>query len=271
MTYDLRIVSVNDADEATITATDVAPTLGVDNLKTDIKGKVCRILDNEGTITLKWSDTRGFDCVALPAWNGSASSEIKVEIFDDTDAGNLVWDSGWLWAAPGPALEYWDFSQPLNVNSFEEGCTVTAVWVPNIPGKRIEINLKDPNNAFLDISRIIAGTTFYTCGASYGSNIGVKDNSSFSRTAGGDIRIDKKTKRRSNLLNLAGVPTKDRHQLARIIQGGIGKRHFFSGYTNADDEGLRQELMMYGVVTNAPTLTIEDYQNNNTQLQIEEW
>src|SRR5690606_21541273 len=78
MQRNLRIVSENAADSAAITVPNTASGLGAEWLKTEIKSEVCRILSNEGAITLQWDDPVTVDCVALPAWNGSASSEIRV-------------------------------------------------------------------------------------------------------------------------------------------------------------------------------------------------
>lgn len=267
----LRIVSTNVADNATITAANTASGLGTEWLKTDIKSEVCRILSGTGAITLTWPDPVGIDCVAIPAWNGSASSEIRVRIYDAVSGGNLLYDSGWQWAAPGVQLGAWGFSQPLNVNHFVDGATVTAVWVPNIAGRRVVIDLKDPNRTMLDISRVVVGTAFSLCGASYGSEVSANDDTTTTRTAGGDIKIDRGVVRRTMGLNLNYIPKESRHEAVRIINAGLGKRHFVSGYTDDADVMLQQELMMYGVLTTVPGLTYANYNINTAQFQIEEW
>ena len=266
---DLRIVSHNVADEAELSATDTV--LDAEWMQTDVKSEVCRIDDDQGTITAKWDDTVGIDCVALPAWNGSASSEIRVRIFDAKTGGNELWDSDWLWAAPGVQLGHWGFSQPLNVNHFADGATVTAVWVPNIAGKRVEIELKDPNRTFLDISRLVIGTAFSLCGASYGSAVSAADATSTTRAASGDVKIDRKPARRTTVLNLTHIPDAHRHEAVRVIQGGLGRFHFVSGYTDDDDVMLQQELMMYGLLTTVPALAYSSYKTSASQFQIEEW
>jgi len=268
---DLRIVSENAADSAAITVPNTASGLGAEWLKTEIKSEVCRILNSEGAITLTWPDPVGIDCVAIPAWNGSASSEIRVRIYDAVSAGNLLYDSDLLWAAPGPQLGVYSFSQPLNVNHFVDGATVSAVWVPNIAGRRVEIDLKDPNRTMLDISRVVVGTAFSLCGASYGSGVSATDDTTTTRTAGGDIKIDRGVVRRTMGLNLNYIPKESRHEAVRIINAGLGKRHFVSGYTDDSDVMLQQELMMYGVLTTMPGLTYANYNINTSQFQIEEW
>lgn len=267
----LRIISDNVADDATITAANTASGLGTEWLKTEAKSEVCRITSGTGAITLQWDDPVTVDCVAIPAWNGSASSEIRVRVYDLKTGGVELFDSGWKWAAPGPQLGAWDFSQPLNVNHFAEGATVTAVWVPNIAGRRVLIDLKDPNRSMLDISRVVVGAAFTLCGASYGSSVSVKDETSMTRAASGDMKIDRGPRNRSMNLDLSYVPKESRHEAVRIINAGLGRRHFVSGYTNDDDVMMQQELMMYGVLSSAASLTYSTYGISQSHFQIEEW
>lgn len=267
----LRIVSENVADDATITAADTASGLGTEWLKTDLKSEVCRITSGTGAITLTWPDLVGIDCVAIPAWNGSASSEVRVRVYDAVAAGILLYDSGWQWAAPGPQLGSWGFSQPLNVNHFADGATVSAVWVPNIAGRRVVIDLKDPNRTMLDISRVVVGTAFSMCGVSYGSGVSVEDATSVTRAASGDMKIDRGPRNRTMSLDLSYIPREHRHEAVRVINAGIGRRHFVSGFTDDNDIMLQQELMMYGVLSSAASLTYSTYNASQTQFQIEEW
>lgn len=267
----LRIVSTNVADDATITAANTASGLGAEWLKTELKSEVCRIQSGTGAITLQWDDPVTVDCVALPAWNGSASSEIRVRCYFEKTGGAAVHDSGWQWAASGPMLAHYDFSQPLNVNNFADGATVTAVWVPNISARRVVIDLRDPNRTYLDISRVIVGAALSLCGVSYGSGATVADDTTVTRTAGGDIRVERGAKRRAIWLNLDYIPPDKRHQIMRIINAGLQRRHFFAGYANGADPSLEQELMMYGILSAVPTLTHVTYGVDGSQFQVEEW
>ncbi|NYT25403.1 hypothetical protein H0A73_17520 [Alcaligenaceae bacterium] len=267
----LRIVSDNVADAADITVSNTAAGLGAEWLKTEIKSEVCRILSGTGTITQQWDDPVGVDCVAIPAWNGSASSEIRVRCYFERTGGTAVYDSDWQWAAPGPMMEHWDFSQPLNVNNFADGATVSAVWVPNISARRVVIDLRDPERTFLDVSRVVVGTALSLCGVSYGSSASLTDDTTVTRTAGGDLRVERGAKSRAISLNMDHIPPDKRHQIMRIINAGLGRRHFFSGYASGGDPSLEQELMMYGVLSTVPTLTHVTYRSDGSQFQIEEW
>lgn len=245
----LRIISNNVADQATLSAANTAAGMGAEWLKTDIKDEACRINSGTGAIVATWLDRVGIDCVALPAWNGSSESKIRVRIYELTSGGTLLWDSSWQWAAPGPVMDNWDFHQPLNVNSFAYGATVTAVWVPNISGRRVVIDLQDPQRTFLDISRLVIGTAFTPrYSSSYGSSFGVQDMSSNSRAASGDIRTDTGPRNTTLNLDLNAIDEADRHMAARILREGVGRRHFVAEVVESDDVSLRQDYMLYGVL-----------------------
>lgn len=267
----LRIISDNVADDATITAANTASNMGTEWLKTDLKSEVCRITSGTGAITLQWDDPVTVDCVAIPAWNGSASSEIRVRVYDLKTGGVELFDSGWQWAAPGPQLGAWGFSQPLNVNYFAEGATVSAVWVPNIAARRVVIDLKDTERSLLDIARVVVGAAFSLSGASYGSGVSTEDATSVTRAASGDMKVDRGPRNRTMSLDLSYIPREHRHEAVQIINAGLGKRHFVSGFTDGTDIMLQQELAMYGVLSSAASLTYSTYGISQSQFQIEEW
>lgn len=267
----LRIVSENAADSAEITVPNTASGLGAEWLKTELKSEVCRILSDEGTITATWPEPVGVGCVALPAWNGSANSEMRVRIYSEILSGDLRYDSDWQWAASGPILAHYDFNQPLNVNDFAEGATVSVIWVPNISGRRVVIDLRDPERTFLDVSRVVVGAVTYLPGVSYGSGISVSDDTTVTRAASGDSRIDRGPRRRSMSLDIGFVPHEHRHEVGRIINAGLGKRHFFSGYAEGQDVSLVQSMTMYGLLQTVPGLTHVTYGLSATQFQVEEW
>lgn len=272
MARGLRIVSDNAADRATLTAGNTAPGLGPEWLQTDIKGEVCRILAGEGTIVATWDDPVGVDCVAIPAWNGSASSEIRVRVYASLSGGSPLWDSDWMWAAPGIPLGYWNFHQPLNVNSFAYGATVTAVWVPNISGRRVVVDLRDAEREHLDIARLVIGTAFMPrYSSAYGSAFGVQDSTTNTRAASGDIRTSAGPRRATLTLDLGVIDAADRHLVARILREGVGRRHFVAEVADSSDAALRQDYMLYGVLRSLSDMPFIAPGLHATRVQFEEW
>ena len=117
----LRILTNNAADRATITVAGTTAGMGADKLKTDIKGEVCRVLGTSGSITLDWASLETAGVVVIPVSNLGPSSTIRARAYLDSGGTTLLADTGVLWAAPGTVLENWDFSQDLNVNAFTDG------------------------------------------------------------------------------------------------------------------------------------------------------
>ncbi|MCK9234920.1 MAG: hypothetical protein M0P09_01235 [Acholeplasmataceae bacterium] len=269
--HDVRIISENMANLAEITVANTAADLGSEWLKTDVKGEVCRIQANEGQITLVWPIDITVDGAAIPAWNGSSDSEMRVQVFETASGGSPIYDSGWHYVASGPELEHYDFSQALNVNTFAYGATVSCLWVPNIAARRVIIQLRDPEATFLDISKVIVGATLDFQGAAYGTSAGTNDTSNVVRTAAGELRVDQGTISRAMELNLEGTRPEDRSKITYLMSKGLGKRHFVSGYSREGDLTLTQELMMYGRLTSIPTITHEMFDWDNVRLPFEEW
>lgn len=267
----LTIVRTNNFDDATVTMTTPAPNMGAQWMKTDTKSEASRILGSTGAITASWNDEVGIDIVAIPAWNGSSSSEIRVRIYLEETGGNLLFDSGWTWAAGGPILQNWDFHQPLNVNGFAYGATVTTVQVPNIAGRRVIIDLRDPERTSLDISRVVIGEAFSPrCNPDYGSSQSSKDLSKQVRAASGDVIIDRGPINRTLSLNLNMVYPEDRHLFSRIMTQSLGEMVFVSVVADEDDVSLSQDWSMYGVIKPDP-LTFASFSTHQTSYEIEEW
>lgn len=267
----LSIVRTNNFDSATVTMTTPAPNMGVEWLKTEIKSEAARILGTTGTITATWDEEVGVDIVALPAWNGSSSSEIRVRVYLEKTGGTPLFDSGWVWAAGGPILQNWDFHQPLNVNGFAYGATVTAVQVFNISGRRVVIDLRDPERTSLDISRVVIGEAFSPrCNPDFGSSQSSSDMSKQVRAASGDVIIDRGPVNRTLSLNLNTIYPEDRHLFSRIMTQSLGDMVFVSVVSDEEDVSLSQDWSMYGVIKPAP-LTFASFSTHQTSYEIEEW
>lgn len=269
----LRIVSHNEADSATITSSPAAvPTLPLANLKTDVKTDVARFLDSEVVLTLTWPESVQASFAGIPACNLSSNSEVRVKVFADAAGAELVWDSDWRYAAPGPILENWDFTQPLNVNTFREGATIVAVWFDDHHmTERVEIHLRDSSREYLDIARLVVGPDFKPrYGASYGASLGVEDLTQVSRSASGGIRIDRQPNNDILQIPINHIATTDRHRFASILKNGIGKFHFVSLLPGHRDVTLEQDSMIYGVIE-VDALTFVTYGSHSTQYLCRGW
>lgn len=287
----LKIIADNAADRASITSSTTAGTLAAANMLTDLKGQVHRSTGTSVSYTLTWAAFETVAGVALPACNLTADSTIRVRGYDATIGGALVFDSGMQYAAPGPVLGQWDWSQPLNSNAFSGaiwdwpaprdsksfaygGAVKTAVWLDNAYSvKRLVVDLVDTNNAagFIDCARIVAGPVWspqYNAG--YGAAVSMDDGSKNSRNDGGDLLTDRFASSETLRLDLQYLPPSDRARISQIIRSTGVARPVFIALTPGGDTLLDQETMVYGKRQNSP-IAFSFYNAFSTNITLEGW
>lgn len=269
----LRIVSENLADTATITTTPGAEIgLGVDFLKTDIKAEVCRVIDDAVQITAVLESVRGVACVALPACNLSSESTIRVRVYDEVSDGNLVVDTGVKYAAPGINIAYWNPSQDLNANVFGSHPATVAVWFELVAAGRVVIDIADPLRTYIDISRLVIGRYWepkYNPG--YGASLAFEDSTTTTRAASGDLRTERGTLHRVLTLPMEWVDAADRHRVSMLLRRGLGHRHFVSVMPGHSDVGLEQDWMLYGTLRQLSSVAYFAPGLHQTNFQFQEW
>lgn len=268
----IRIITDNAADRATITVANTAAGMGSDKLKTDIKGEVCRVLSSSATITLIWPKLETVGAVVIPASNLGPSSTIRVRAYLDEAGTQILADSGVKWAAPGTILENWDFSQALNVNAFTDGVApITACYLPEqVACRRVVIDVTNPDNTFIDMSRIITGGYHAPkYGASYGASIGVNDLTQNTRTASGDIKSDWGPRNSTLQFDLGWIDNTDRERVRQLISRGVGKFLFISLLAEHYDPVLERDYSIYGKPSQAGSMSFSSFNLHNTTFQIE--
>jgi hypothetical protein len=85
----LRIVSDNAVDRATLTASSTAGVLAVTNLQTDTKSDVWRATGLAATISALWTSPESVQAVALPFCNLSPTATMRVRLTSEPSATNL--------------------------------------------------------------------------------------------------------------------------------------------------------------------------------------
>lgn len=268
----MRIISDNAADRAMLTVGNTAAGLGADNLKTDIKGQVCRVLGSAASILVTWSNPETVGAVVIPASNLGASSTIRVRAYADEAGTELLQDTGERWAAPGPIFANEDFTQPLNVNSFAFGVPpITAVYLARHEAvRRLVIDIADPAAEFIDLARLIVGRYFAPrYNPEYGQSDGVIDMSSNSRAASGDIKTDAGPKAKRMSFNLALIANEDRAQVLQLLQRGIGKWLFISLLPGHADAEKERDKSIYGKPSNPGAMSWAYYSYHAASFEIE--
>lgn len=268
----IRLLTNNAADRATITVANTAAGMGADKLKTDIKGEACRVLAGSANLVLTWPALETVGAVVIPASNLGPSSTIRVRAYLDAAGTTLLADSGIKFAAPGTILEYWDFSQPLNVNLFADGAApITACYLPEqVAARRIEIAITNPDNTFIDISRLVAGGYHaLKYNPDYGATVGTLDLTKNTRAASGDIKTDWGPKASSMTFDLGWIDNSDRERVRQLIAKGVGRFMFVSIFPENDDPALERDYSIYGKPSQAGSMTYSLFNLHSSQFQIE--
>ncbi|WP_354675351.1 hypothetical protein [Cupriavidus alkaliphilus] len=272
----LRIVHDNAADRAVIVASSTAGGLVAANLQNDTLGLVHRSAGTSVTYTLTWPELETVGCVALPGCNLSPSAEIRVQVFDAAAGGELLVDTGWRYACPGAMLGAWDWSQPLSVNAASSsGLSKASIWFEAVAGRRMIIDLRDPENAagFLEVVRLIAGGYFEPrWNASFGAAVTHADSTRNTTAESGDIWSDPGTRMTNLRFDLAWLGGPDRAGVAEIFRrAGTRRWLFVSLYPEWDDALLEQDNMVYGKLKQVPGVAHGSPTLYSTQFDIEGW
>lgn len=285
----LRVIHDNAADRATLVASTTAGALAAANMLTDIKGQVHRSTGTSVSYTLTWAEFQSIGGLALPATNLSADATIRVRAYDAASGGNLLADTGLLYACPGPGIEYWDWSLPLNQNAAAlagwsnadgnafafGGASKSSVWFDqHVAAKRLVVDLVDAGNlaGFIDCSRLVCGAYWSpTWNASYGVQNDVQDTTKNSRNAAGDNLSDRGPQFDTLRLDVKYMPTEDRARLNAILKGnGLSKPVFLSLVPESADALLEQDMQIYAKRLPGG-LVYEIFNAHSTQISLEGW
>ena len=268
----LKILTNNVADIATITVANTAAGMGADRLKTDIKGEVCRVLGTSCSITLAWANLETAGVVVIPVSNLGPSSTIRARAYLDSGGTTLLADTGVLWAAPGTILENWDFSQDLNVNAFTDGIgAITSCYFESqVACRKIVIDITNPDGTFIDLARLVVGGYHEVqYNADYGVAIGTLDMTKNSRAASGDIKTDWGPKSNTLQFDLNWVANTDRERIRQMIARGIGRFVFMSLFPENADPVLERDYSIYGKPVQPGSMVFNNYNLHSTNIQIE--
>lgn len=268
----LRILYDNAADRASLSAENTAAGSGVANLKTDIKGQVCRVLGPTAQIVLSWSALTSVGAIVLPSTSLGPSSVIRVQAYADAAEEVLLEDTGDRWAAPGAILANWGFTQPLNVNQFAYSFPpTTAVYLQQHQAvRRVVITLTDPAAAFIDMSRLIVGPYVSPkYNASYGQADGIVDMSKNSRAASGDLKTDIGPKARTMSFSLDHINDADRARVQQIVEMGIGRFMFVSLTPESSDPVREREKSIYGKLSQPSSMRWTYHATHSAEFSIE--
>lgn len=254
----LRIVHDNVADASTtLTASNTSSTLVAQNMLNEYKTQVHRSTGTNVTYELTWTTAVTVGCVALPATNLSGDALIRVQLYSQSNFTGLLEDTGQIFATPGLDLDMWDWSQPLNVNSFAYGGVAkTTVWFTNQQLiKSCRIILTDINNSvgYIDCARLVIGNYWepeHTL--ERGFEFGTVDMSTTSRADSGTLIADRGIVYESISFNFAILSDSDRSKLSQILRKlGTHRNFLLSAMPDDSSSAAKQDLIIYGKRVNS--------------------
>lgn len=272
----LRIIYQNVVDGATITASTTAGSLGVNNLKTDIKSEVHRSTGTSVTYTVVLPSSQIIGGVALPFCNLTSSATMRVLGYADVAGASLLFDTGAQLACANAPLGSWDWGAlPLGVNAFSYGlASYGRIWFAQTAVRKFVVDVADPSNpaGYLDHARMFAGAFWEaTYNANYGAKVLPRDTSEHRRSASGDLHTKNGIQYNAISVDLSHMPPDDRLQLWRILRGN-GKRKpvFFSLTPQAADTVGDQTTTIWGKLSEMSDIVFSSYNAFDTQITIEE-
>lgn len=271
----MRIIYDDKATSATITASTTSGALVAANMQTDYKGQVHRSTGTSVTYTLTWTQAQNIGGIGLPATNLSSTSTIRVRLYTTTASATPIADSGIIPANGAVATQLYNWSNPLNANSFAYGgATKTAVWFEQqYSVQKIVIDLVDASNVagYIDCSRIVCGAYWEPkYNVSSGITHSIVDTSSNIRNDSGDLLSDRGFMHDQLSFDLSVLTESDKSILTQIMRfAGINKNIFVSLMPESNSS-REQDYIIYGKRENSD-IASPYYKLYSHSMSIEGW
>ena len=276
----LRVVSDNAIDRATLGASTTAGSLSVDNLLVDGKSLVHRATSTTVVYTATWAAAETLAMAAAVFCNCSPTTTIQVQLYDAVTGGTLLLDTAVLQpgalACPAPAISLRGWTPTSSSSAYAYGGGATArVWFAKTAGvKRMVLTLVDTNSlqGYVEASRLVAGTYWSpVANPDYGPTLTWVDLSRSYRTESGDLKTDAGPRYRKLGISLSLMPVADRSALANILRGGTTGSLFFSLYPESSSQfAVERDYQVYGRLTDVAAMTLTNYNAYSTPIEIAE-
>lgn len=258
----LRVISSNAVDAATLTSADFLSTLPVTNLQVEGRARVARTTNATGTKTINGNFAGSTLCSALVLYghNLTGTATWRLRLYNGVNqTGTVVYDSTTLtpltvtgWGSFQWGVEPWgsgvfaDWQQPFYV-----------LWYAPVYALSFRLELVDTLNpaGYLQASRLIIGrylSPFYN--ADYGLTLAWETNSEQRRTLGGSVRTDRRATFRRVSFDLSALDISERAlwlDLAR--SSSLHRELFISIYPESGGEIERDHTLLAKFTQASPT------------------
>lgn len=274
----IRIVAINDADDAVMTSSDFVATLPETNLQVEGRALVARTADATGNKVVlgEWPSVRIIGACVLYNHNLSALATWRLECWDGPgQTGSVVYDSTAV-AALAP-LGWGEFRWgvvPWGATVFSGwGSAYSVLWFVPVPVRSWRLTLLDASNAdgYLQAKRLLMGLPFSPAvSAEFGLEMGWQDTSTQRRTQARSIRTDVGVMYRAlsgSLERLDAVERASFMEACRVV--GLRKEIFVSVFPEAGGAQER-DYSLLGKFVRMPEGRHTDWGNWSNTFNIEE-
>jgi hypothetical protein len=272
----LRIVSNNAADRATLTADVTAGSYSVGYLQTDYKTEIYRSTGTSATITALWTTGELVRCVALPFTNFTENATLRVRGYTNAGDASPAFDTTAVDCCPysSAAAFGWDIVTPGVANFAYGGAVYAALWFEGGTVKKLVIDIADAGNAagYVEAGRLMAGDYYeLSQNPNYGAQLGFADLSEHKRSDAGDLVTDNRTRSKTLSFSLEGMPEADRAAIMRLLRaGGLANPLYVSVFPDGSDYDLTQDYQIYGKLSQGSNVALQHFANYATSLTIDE-
>jgi hypothetical protein len=265
MANNLRVISTNDVDAATLTSGDFTASLPVGNLQLEGRARVARTTNATGTKTINGNFAGSTLCSALVLYGhnlpGAATWRLRLYA-GANQTGTVVYDSTTL--TPLTSIGWGSFAWGVApwgngvFNNWQQ--PFYTLWFTGVFALSFRLELADPLNpaGYLQASRLIIGRYLTPAfNAEYGLSLAWDTNSEQRRTLGGSVRTDRRASFRRLSFDLGLLDISERAlwlDLARV--NGLHREIFVSVYPEAGAD-LERDHSMLGKFAQAAPNTLQ--------------
>jgi hypothetical protein len=281
MANNLRIVTDNAADRATIAASTTAGSLTTANLKTDIKSEVWRATGTSATLTLTWTNAETVGCVVCAFANFTSLATMRARgyanVADVVGTATTLFDTAAIQCCPPTPLGLWDWGNvPLGVNAYAFGGFVYGVVWPTAANiRKLVIDIADSTNSngYVEVGRIVCGPYWSPAiNAEYGAQAVPIDSSTHQRTDAGDLFTNRGFRSKALSFDMGSMTAADRIRVWDIFVTNGKTRPLFLSLSpqNNDDPTLEQQNQVYGKLNDTSAVAFKTLGVFATKIDIEE-
>lgn len=257
----VRLVSPNEADAATLTASPaMVSTLPVTNLQDQARARVARTvgLPTPQYIYGNWSAVKQISAMALVRHNLTGAATLRLRLYaGNNQTGAVLYDSGAVQL--GTTYPWGSFAWgtvPWGASIFREWPVAFYVfWFTAVGALSCELQMTDAANAagYMEASRLFLGLYFEPAkNMSFGATMSWQEQSEQERSDGGTLRTDAKESYRRWEFDLSLLTQGERATLANIARrAGLRNDLFLSCYPGEGAE-LERDFAGLAKIVSAP-------------------